>query len=523
MSRIVLSTLNSTYQHTAFGLRYLYANLRELQADCEIREFTIAQNPRDIVEKILHLKPQILGLGVYIWNTRQTLEVVQILKKVAPQIVVVLGGPEISYEIENQALYKASDFVIRGEADRLFYEFCASWFQGVFPQQKIIQGPLPELSSLKLPYNLYTDSDLQNRTIYVEASRGCPYKCEYCLSSLDLSVRNFPLDSFLKEMDELIQRGARTFKFVDRTFNLSPKISTSILQFFLQNIDKGLFLHFELVPDRLPQELRSLIEQFPPGALQFEIGIQTWNPEVAANISRRQNYSNIIANLKYLKEKTNVHTHADLIVGLPGETLESFGRGFDALAALNPDEIQVGLLKRLKGTPISRHDRSYDMIYADHPPFQILKTKNISYEEFQEMNRFARYWDLIANSGNFKATSQFLKTLGSPFATFRDLANFLHTRHSDSFGISLLNLSESAWLFLKEKLHVDPAVADELITLDYSVLGKRDVPHFLKISDGRYKKNSQRSSARTQRQRKHQMIQAARTDQVASKLNSLVE
>ncbi len=486
MSKIILSTLNSTYQHAAFGLRYLYANLKELQADTEILEFTIIQSPKDIAEKILAREPQIVGFGVYIWNTRQTLEVVQTIKKVAPHVTVVLGGPEISYETEPQELYQVADYVIKGEAEFLFYDFCSKWLQGIKPTKKLITGSLPEISEIQLPYHFYSDNDLKTRTIYVEASRGCPYKCEYCLSSLDVSVRNFPIEAFLREMQNLIDRGAKTFKFVDRTFNLSPKISTSIMQFFLEQIDKNLFLHFELVPDRLPDELKALIEQFPAGALQFEIGIQTWNPQVAANISRRQNYSRIDENLKYLKEKTKVHTHADLIVGLPGETVESFGKGFDALAALAPDEIQVGILKRLKGTPVIRHDKVFEMAYSEQPPFQILKNKDITYFEMQKMVRFAKYWDLIANSGNFNTTTAFLKTKGS----------------------ALVNLAESLWLFLKDEIKIGDELAKELIVHDYSTLGKRDLPKYLREDSELLKKPRKKVSLQS-RQEKHSVAQPA--------------
>jgi hypothetical protein len=501
VSKILLSTLNSTYQHASFGLRYLYANLQEFQTQTEICEFTIAQNPRDIVEKILNRKPEIVGFGVYIWNTRQTLEVVQILKKVAPEITIILGGPEVSYETEKQELYQLADYVIKGEAEFLFYEFCKNWKLGIKPSQKLIAGALPEITKIQFPYSLYTENDLQTRTLYVEASRGCPYKCEYCLSSLDVSVRNFPVKEFLGEMQKLIDKGARTFKFVDRTFNLSPKISTEIMQFFLSHIDKTLFLHFEMVPDRLPDELKVLIEKFPAGSLQFEIGIQTWNPQVAANISRRQNYPKIQENLKYLKEKTTVHSHADLIVGLPGETVESFGIGFNALAALAPDEIQVGMLKRLKGTPIIRHDKAFEMVYGDQPPFQILQTKDISYSEMQVMARFAKYWDLVANSGNFKTTVNYLRTRESLFETFMSLSSFMHKRHPDSFGISLLNLTESLWIFLKDELHLNENEAKDLIIQDYTVLGQRDLPKFLRDNSAPDSKSKKKATLHSRQDR----------------------
>lgn len=400
MSRIVLTTLNARYHHSSFGLRYLYAQLGELQSHAVLREYIIKKPAAEIVEDLLALNPEIIGIGVYIWNTSQVLEVARLLKARRPEVMLVLGGPEVSFETESQELFSVSDYVFKGESDFTFRDFCQDYFlRGVRPAQKIIAGPLPAIEQIKMPYNLYTQEDVRNRVIYVEASRGCPYKCEYCLSSLDVSVRNFPLEGFLEEMQGLLDRGVRQFKFVDRTFNLSPSTSRRILQFFLDRIHLGLFLHFEMVPDRLPQELRDLICQFPKGSLQFEIGIQTWNPAVAANVSRRQNYDRIRENLLFLREHTGVHTHADLIVGLPGETLESFAKGFDSLSELQPDEIQVGILKRLKGAPINKRTEAFKMDYSLQPPFQVQSTNCLSEDEVRMMETFHSYWDRIANSG----------------------------------------------------------------------------------------------------------------------------
>jgi radical SAM superfamily enzyme YgiQ (UPF0313 family) len=488
MTPILLTTLNARYHHCAFGLRYLYANLQELQAQAKIVEFTISQNPRDIVEMILAENPTIVGFGVYIWNTRQTHEVVSILKRVRPDIKIVLGGPEVSYEAEGQAIVQLADLTIKGEADFIFYEVCRDYFtQQKWPSQKVVAGVLPAILDLALPYIYYSDIDIQNRVIYVEASRGCPYKCEYCLSSLDKSVRSFDLDLFLGEMNRLIERGARSFKFIDRTFNLSIPISSKILQFFLDRIDLGLFLHFEMVPDRLPVELRDLIARFPRGSLQFEIGIQTWNTEVSKLVSRRQDYAKIRENFAYLAEIGTVHTHADLIAGLPSETIESFARGFDAVAELNADEIQVGILKRLKGTPIIRHDAEWQMVYSEHPPFQVLQTRTMNYETLQRIVRFSHFWDLIANSGNFKNTMKFLLELSraraepSLFWEFDELSRFLNRRHSQGHSVALLNLVESVWNYLKSHPAVDTESARAALTQDYAGSQmKRSVPQFLK-------------------------------------------
>jgi radical SAM superfamily enzyme YgiQ (UPF0313 family) len=487
-AKIVLSTLNAAYHHSAFGLRYLKANLGSLQSECKIKEYTIHKDPNEIAQEILSYNPSIIGFGVYIWNTIQTEKVIHSIRKLSPEVVIVLGGPEVSYETKDQEIVKPVDYVLCGEADFAFRELCESILvSNTRPSQKIIQSQQPLIQQLKLPYYLYSDDDVKNRTIYVEASRGCPYKCEYCLSSLDKSVRNFPLEQFLAEMESLYNRGLRQFKFIDRTFNLSPAISLKILQFFLDriqdpNTDKNLFLHFEMVPDRLPDELKNLIRQFPAGSLQFEIGVQTWNESVAALVSRRQDYRKVEENLRFLKAETHVHTHVDLIGGLPGETLESFAIGFDRLAQLEPDEIQVGLLKRLKGTPIIRHDRQWEMNYSQISPFQILSTKTWSAEDIFKFTHFARFWDLIANRGQFKLTCQIirkhcLENEISLFNFYWDLSGSLFESFGRSHGIHLNDLFKSLLSLLETK----GFAAREVLLADYQRGERYYIPDFLKV------------------------------------------
>ncbi len=480
-----------------------------LQERTQMMEWTIKENPRTIVEKILLTNPKIVGFGIYIWNTNETLDVLMILKKVAPEIIVVLGGPEISYETATQTHLRWSDFVIQGEADFAFRDFCVNWLENkIKPLQQVVPPSLPDVKLLKLPYDLYTDDDIKNRVIYVEASRGCPYKCEYCLSSLDKSVRNMPLESFMLEMKNLMDRGARTFKFVDRTFNLSPTTSTSILQFFKRHLDLGLFLHFELVPDRLPQEIRDHIKDFPAGSLQFEVGIQTLNPSVAANVSRKNDLVKVAENFKYILEHTKVHTHADLIVGLPGEDLISFADGFDRLAEMGPDEIQVGILKRLKGTPIARHEKTFQMVYSESPPFQILSTSTMDYSTLQKMNRFAKFWDLYANSGEFKNFMLWFvsehEAKKSFFWKFFSFTEFLHQFYSETHSISLINLAEKAWKFLLQS-GLSNEEASVMIEKDYCYGQKRrDLPPFLKNAASSHQTHAPNlRSTRNQRQLNH--------------------
>ncbi len=502
MPEIVLTTFNARYAHAAFGLRYLMANLGPLQSRAKILEFEISHRPVDALETILAQDPTIVGIGVYIWNVAVATQLVAELKRVRPDVVVIIGGPEVSYETDQQEICRLADYVVVGEADLAFAELCSKILDGKRPLMKVVPSELPHFHKaadgiggdfsdtgapthgsavgfVHLPYDLYTDEDLKQRVVYVEASRGCPFKCEFCLSSLDVPVRNVHLPDFLAALDRLLERGLLQFKFVDRTFNLNLGISKSILQFFLDRLRPGLFLHFEMIPDRLPEALREQIQKFPPGVLQFEVGIQTFNNEVARLISRRQDYSKLAENLRFLRHQTGVHVHADLIVGLPGEDVASFAAGFDQLVAMQPQEIQIGMLKRLRGTPIIRHDAEWGMVYSPHPPYEILQTKLVDFATMQKMRRFSRYWDLVSNSGNFVQTTPLVWGDESPFKWFFQLSEWLFVKAGKSHAISLHRLMELMLEFLTVERGLEAGVAAEFIWQDYQRGGRSDRPGFL--------------------------------------------
>jgi hypothetical protein len=336
---------------------------------------------------------------------------------------------------------------------------------GLLP--KIIPAPIPELSSLALPYDEYSDADIAHRLVYVEASRGCPFECEFCLSALDVPVRQFPLEPFLAAMDSLLARGVRQFKFVDRTFNLNLAVSRRILVFFLARLRPGLFLHFELIPDRLPGELRELIARFPAGTLQFEVGIQTFNPAVAALISRRQNYARIEDNLRFLRERTTVHLHTDLIAGLPGETLASIAAGFDRLHACGPDEIQLGILKKLRGAPIAKHDVEWQMAYNTSPPYDVLQTATLSFVELQQIRRFARFWDITVNNGRFPHAAPLIwQNQPSVFASFMEWSEWIYQQTHATFGFTPTRLAQCMEEFLTEQRGLSAKTARHAIEAD---------------------------------------------------------
>jgi radical SAM superfamily enzyme YgiQ (UPF0313 family) len=481
MPDIVLSTLNAKYIHAAFGLRYLLANLGPLRSAAALLEFDINQRPVDIAEALLARDPRIIGLGIYIWNAAPATELVATLKRVRPAVTVILGGPEVSYETESQPIVQMADYVITGEADLKFAEICEQLLTGERPASKIIPAGLPEFSQLALPYELYDEADVAHRVIYVEASRGCPFSCEFCLSSLDIPVRQAPLPSLLNSLQGLLDRGAKQLKFVDRTFNLNPSASLAILEFCLERYRPGHFFHFEMVPDRLPQTLREAVARFPAGALQFEVGVQTFNETTAELIHRRQNYERLEDNIRFLRQETGVYIHADLIAGLPGESVESFAAGFDRLLALGPHEIQVGILKRLRGTPIVRHDAEWQMVYNPHPPYEILQNKLIDFAAMQKLRRFARYWDLVSNSGNFIGSAPLIWSRDtSPFSAFMWWSEWLHASVGRTDNIALMRLMELLFRFLTGELQLDPHQVAEVMWQDYRRGGRSDKPSFLK-------------------------------------------
>jgi radical SAM superfamily enzyme YgiQ (UPF0313 family) len=505
MASIVLSTLNARYAHASLGLRYLRANLGALRTESTIVEFILGARTEEVAEKLLALSPRIVGFGVYIWNVEETTKIVALLKSVAPEVVVVLGGPEVSHEVDAQPICRLVDYVVTGWGDVTFAQLCRQILDGRRPLMKVQAGAQPPLETIALPYEEYSAEDVRSRYTYVEASRGCPFKCEFCLSSLDKTAWPFPLDEFLAQLARLYERGARHFKFVDRTFNLKVDASLAILEFFLARIEANPadppFVHFELIPDHLPDRLKQAIARFPAGTLQFEIGIQTFNEEVQRLISRRQDNAAAEANLRWLREHSSAHLHVDLIAGLPGEDVESFAQGFDRLAALNPHEIQFGILKRLRGAPIARHTEVFGLRFNPQPPYNILATNRIDFPTMQRLARFARYWDLVANSGRFARTLPLL--LGqTPFANFLAFADALYAATGRTHAIANERLYEHLHAHLVAR-GVDTALATNALAADYLASGARGKLDFVDIEPLARARRAEAAAAAPQRQQRH--------------------
>jgi len=478
LSDIILTTLNGRYSHTSIALKYLYANLHDLQKSTSIQEYVINEKLQDIAEKILLKNPKIIAIGVYIWNVSDVSELIHYIKKVSPKTIIILGGPEVSYTPFRVDLDLA-DYIIQGEGEIQFYELCKKVLNNQEIKQKIFPPIMVDINKIQLPYKYYNDHDIQNRHIYVEASRGCPYSCEFCLSSIDKKVRNFNMDELLIQFKYLWQRGARNFKFIDRTFNLNIKNASKLLDFFLEK-DEPFTTHFEVIPDNFPIKLRDKIKLFPKHSLQLEVGIQTLKEDIALNIQRKLNIPKIKDNLKFLENETNAHIHLDLIIGLPGESLKSFGENLDYLCSLSNSEIQLGVLKKLSGTTLNRHDEVYGMVYSDIPPYEILSNDIIDFNEMQHMKRFTRYWDLVYNSGNFVKTFKNLVENQSVYEIFNNFTKWLYNQTYSTWQISLDRLAKFLFDFMVEIQNKQKELIAKDMVEDILKVGGRKLPKFLR-------------------------------------------
>lgn len=466
MPDLVLATINAKWIHPSYALRLLKANLGpELEGRTEILEFALRQPLEEKAAPILAAAPRLLALSVSIWNHEATLELLRELERrrtagscngaeAPPRPVVVLGGPEVSHLDADAPLIEAADWVVRGEGEEVFPLLCAAllgesragaaavaeraalWDCTASVEGKFISARPVDTAKIADGYALYTEEDLGRKLTYVEASRGCPFGCEFCLSSLDRTVRDFPLELFLRRMEELIARGAKAFKFLDRSFNLDVRRARAVMEFFLERLSPPAYVHFEMVPSRFPAELREVLERFVPGTLRLEVGIQTFNPEVARTIGRPSDPEKELEVLDFLRRRTNAVVHADLIAGLPGEDFASFGRGFDRLWAVRPGEIQLGILKRLPGAPIARHDGPYGMRYAPRPPYEVTETAALGRDELERLKNFARFWELIVNRGHFDVYLPRLLPEGAgAFDRFLALSDRLLARFGRNWGI----------------------------------------------------------------------------------------
>lgn len=464
--KTILSTLNAKYIHTSLALRWLYVANKD-RFDIGFREYTLKEDTEKIVQELLETHCDLLGLSVYIWNVSRMGRLIARLKEQNPHLIIVLGGPEVMYEPEHFLKEWEVDYVISGEGEFVLGELIEAIGQGeevnikgVSSRERIsrtvVKADLERLSQLPSPYQLEEDREsLCNRLVYFETSRGCPFQCQYCLSSREKGVRYFPKEYVLKNLSYLIEAGTKQIKFLDRTFNLNKEHTLTVFNFLIENHRKNLSCQFEVYADILDNEMISYLNtHLPADYFRFEVGIQSTYEPTNEAVKRKQDFPLLAANLRQLMDGGKVDLHLDLIAGLPFETFERFVRSFNDVFALHAKEVQLGFLKMLRGTNLRRDAECYGYRYQEEAPYEIIDNQEISKEELHRIHiaehALERYW----NSGRFALTMQELFDKhyeGRYFEFFDELGQYQQRTAFPERGYQLEDIFRSLHEFLLSK------------------------------------------------------------------------
>lgn len=473
-SAILLVSINARYGHCAFAARSLAANLGAWGEHAAILEADLDATPFQLASDIAARRPRLCGFSVYLWNTTTVRATLAILRRVAPRLRIVLGGPEIVEGCE-AAWRGLADDLVAGEGELALRALCAEALADAGgpppespPLPRFQRAPPPPPAELALPYELYTDTDLAHGSLFVEGSRGCPFGCAYC-ASCDTTLRTVPLERFLPALDRLLARGARAFRFLDRSFNAGEAHACAILDFFLERHPGRVQLHFEIMPCRLGAGLRRRLAAFPAGALHLEVGVQTWNETVARAIGRTVPRDVLEETLRFLARETRATVHADLIFGLPGENEASFAAGFDHLVrTFDFPELQVNLLKRLPGTPLAREARFAGLVFNPNPPYELLASDALDFAAVGRLHRLARCWELVHNRGRFpRAAARLWQTDGgSPFARYLALSQQVYGAEGRLHALGAERLAAHLTAFLASTCGISAAEAGALVAAD---------------------------------------------------------
>ena len=433
--KYLLVAVNAKYIHSNPAVYSLRAYAGEKYGEhIELAEYTINQRTEDILADIYQRKPDAIGFSCYIWNIRMIRELLAELPKVLEHTELWLGGPEVSYDAPGMLIqFPHLKGIIVGEGEATFRELMAYYVEGDRSLSEIAGLYLPEgftpmrplLSMDELPF-LYGDLEqFQNRIIYYESARGCPYSCSYCLSSIDKRVRLRSVELVQKELQFFLDKKVPQVKFVDRTFNCVHEHAMAIWKYISEHDNGVTNFHFEISADILRPEEIALLNQMRPGLVQLEIGVQSTNPDTISAIDRVMNVERLEQIVASIRRGKNIHQHLDLIAGLPGEDYNSFRNSFDRVYGMKPDQLQLGFLKVLKGSPMEERAGDYELVYTSQPPYEVLKTKWLSYEEVLRLKQVEEMVELYYNSNQFRYTLAVLeKDFPGPFAMFEQMAAY---------------------------------------------------------------------------------------------------
>ena len=473
-------------------MRYLKAFTKDLDFQGDIKEFSINDRVENTLEGIIEEKPDVVAFSCYIWNMEFVNRLAELIKLVDPNIEILYGGPEVSYEGKEFLENHEGEYVIVGEGEKTFREFVLyklgegkiEDIKGLNYKRdgKVFENPKrPEMDMNELVFPYTYEEDINNKIVYYEASRGCPFKCKYCLSSVMHGVRFLDVERVKKELKYFMERGLKLVKFVDRTFNCNREYTVELLK-YLSEQDTETRFHFEVAADLLTEEQIEILNNAPKGRFQLEVGVQTTNNEVLHNINRYITYENIKEKVLKVAAGKNVMQHLDLIAGLPGEDLESFKKSFNDVHAIRPDEIQLGFLKLLKGSSMREEAKKWGIVYSPYAPYEIIRSKDISYEELLLLKKVEAMVDKYYNSCKFNNVIKFfLNIYEKPFDFYYDLAMFFEEKGNFKRSIGNVEYYKILLDFYLEKIGgEDEGLFKEVLKFDYLCFNKkRWLPDFL--------------------------------------------
>lgn len=482
--KILLAAINAKYIHSNLAVYSLKAYAQEKSDNIEIAEYTINQQVDDILRDIYKKKPDMLNFSCYIWNITYVEALVREVKKILPHVVIWVGGPEVSYDAKSVLTRLPEiDGVMKGEGEETFAELVNYYKKGSGDLKEILgisyrtdTGEIVEnewrqvMDLSKVPF-VYEDLSLfEHKIIYYESSRGCPFRCSYCLSSVDKCLRFRDLELVKKELQFFIEHKVPQVKFVDRTFNCKHDHAMEIWKYILDNDNGVTNFHFEVSADLLNEEELTIMKEMRPGLIQLEIGVQSTNEDTIKEIRRTMSFKKVAEKVEQINSYRNVHQHLDLIAGLPYEDYKSFGKSFDDVYALHPEQLQLGFLKVLKGSYMEQNKKEYELVYKSIPPYEVLSTKWLPYDDILRLKGIEEMVEVYYNSQQFTYTlPHLLQLFDSPFTFFEKLSKYYEEHGLQIISHSRTSRYDILMDFIRTVDRAHEEIYKELLVLDYYV------------------------------------------------------
>lgn len=482
--KIICSTLNAKYIHTNIAIRYLKAFARP-EFDIDIAEYTIKDPVMNIVTDLIQKKPNVIGFSCYIWNIEETIKVVKMIKKIDPAIQIIVGGPEVTYDVMDwMASVNEFDYIVIGEGEETFKQLLIELsgnqqlenVHGIAYRNdgKIKINPQRnklDLRDLPSPFRFEEDiPHLSKRVTYIETSRGCPFTCQFCLSSIEVGVRYFDREKIKDDIRYLMKHGAKTIKFVDRTFNISRSYAMEMFQFLIDEHLPGTVFQFEITADIMrPEVIEFLNKEAPPGLFRFEIGVQSTNDYTNELVMRKQNFEKLSRTVMMVKEGGKIDQHLDLIAGLPEEDYQSFRKTFNDVFAMRPEELQLGFLKMLRGTGLRINAAEHKYVYMDNAPYEMLANSVLSFDDIIKIKQVEDVLEKYWNAHRMDFTIEYLVThsFPSPFDFFQDFGTYWEEKGWSRIGHQLEDLFKRLYEFLQSIKVADLDIIEGLMKYDY--------------------------------------------------------